>query len=428
MLRIVPKCQQYAWGKVGTTSLVAKLAKSGSVDGDMEIEEDKPYAELWLGTHPSGPSTVASDGSLLSEWLKEHPGSVGRVPKGYSQDNLPFLLKVLSIKTALSIQAHPDKALAEELHNNFPDVYKDANHKPEMAIALTRFEGMNGFRPLAEISEHCTLFPEFAAILGKQTVEQVAAAAAEGTSPQQEKEALKTVLHSILHADQAVVAEQLSALASRISTMQDPSFTADVMLRLHKDFPGDSGMVFPLALNTVALSPGEAMYLAANEPHAYISGDIVECMALSDNVVRAGLTPKFKDKATLERMLTYNCAEVAYCKPQELDSNSQLYRPPSAGFPEFEVECVKVPQSSSHDMVSHHCASIFIVTEGGGGTIFTTLEEDGGVGVEVSSEAPSVGASFFQKAGHRLRIRTSDSCGITLYRAHINLDAACADS
>eukprot|EP00605_Chrysophyceae_sp_TOSAG23-4_P001547 GSChrysophyteH1.ASY1.ANO1.1696.1 assembled CDS len=380
MLRIVPKCQQYAWGKVGTTSLVAKLAKS-----------DKPYAELWLGTHPSGPSTVASDGSLLSEWLKEHPGS----------DNLPFLLKVLSIKTALSIQAHPDKALAEELHNNFPDVYKDANHKPEMAIALTRFEGMNGFRPLAEISEHCTLFPEFAAILGKQT----------GTGPQQEKEALKTVLHSILHADQA-----------------DPSFTADVMLRLHKDFPGDSGMVFPLALNTVALSPGEAMYLAANEPHAYISGDIVECMALSDNVVRAGLTPKFKDKATLERMLTYNCAEVAYCKPQELDSNSQLYRPPSAGFPEFEVECVKVPQSSSHDMVSHHCASMFIVTDGGDGTIFSTLEEDGGVGVEVSSEAPSVGASFFQKAGHRLRIRTSDSCGITLYRAHINLDAACADS
>ena len=41
--------------------------------------------------------------------------------------------------------------------------------------------------------------------------------------------------------------------------------------------------------------PGvQAIYLAANVPHAYVSGQLIECMATSDNVVRAGLTPKLR--------------------------------------------------------------------------------------------------------------------------------------
>lgn len=47
------------------------------------------------------------------------------------------------------------------------------------------------------------------------------------------------------------------------------------------------------------------MFLRANLPHAYLSGDCVECMACSDNVVRAGLTPKFMDVPTLCSMLDY---------------------------------------------------------------------------------------------------------------------------
>lgn len=64
---------------------------------------------------------------------------------------VPFLLKVLSVQKALSIQAHPDLGLAAELHAKFPEVYKDGNHKPEMAIALTEFEMMCGFRRMEEI-------------------------------------------------------------------------------------------------------------------------------------------------------------------------------------------------------------------------------------------------------------------------------------
>lgn len=59
-------------------------------------------------------------------------------------------------------------------------------------------------------------------------------------------------------------------------------------------------------LNYVVLEPGDSLLMEPNEPHAYISGECVECMANSDNVVRVGLTPKYKDVDTLIDMLTYN--------------------------------------------------------------------------------------------------------------------------
>lgn len=78
-----------------------------------------------------------------------------------------------------------------------------------------------------------------------------------------------------------------------------------LVLNLEKQYPDDVGVIAAFFLNYVKLSPGEALYLGANEPHAYISGECIECMATSDNVVRAGLTPKFRDVQTLCAMLTY---------------------------------------------------------------------------------------------------------------------------
>ena len=78
-----------------------------------------------------------------------------------------------------------------------------------------------------------------------------------------------------------------------------------LICRLNRDFPGDVGVLCPLVLNCIHLAPGQSFFMAADEPHAYISGDCVECMAPSDNVVRSGLTPKFKDVDVLCDMLTY---------------------------------------------------------------------------------------------------------------------------
>ena len=57
-----------------------------------------------MGTHPNGPARLARNGKLLSDWLKLNNEVVGKVPKGYPIDDLPFMLKILSIRTALSIQ------------------------------------------------------------------------------------------------------------------------------------------------------------------------------------------------------------------------------------------------------------------------------------------------------------------------------------
>ena len=67
---------------------------------------------------------------------------------------------------ALSIQAHPDKALAEVLHGRNPSAYPDDNHKPEMAIALTPFLAMCQFRGLEEVAAHLSAVPELSALVG----------------------------------------------------------------------------------------------------------------------------------------------------------------------------------------------------------------------------------------------------------------------
>ena len=82
-----------------------------------------------MGTHPNGPSAVGTQ--PLIELIT--PQSI-TLPLFSKYGDLPFLFKVLSINKALSIQAHPDKVLAEKLHSERPDIYKDANHKPEMVL------------------------------------------------------------------------------------------------------------------------------------------------------------------------------------------------------------------------------------------------------------------------------------------------------
>ncbi|CAD6248341.1 unnamed protein product [Miscanthus lutarioriparius] len=72
-----------------------------------------------------------------------------------------------------------------------------------------------------------------------------------------------------------------------------------LVLSLERQYQEDVGVLATLFFNYVKLSPGEALYIGANEPHAYLSGECIECMATSDNVVRAGLTPKYKDIQTL---------------------------------------------------------------------------------------------------------------------------------
>lgn len=373
MDRIFPlKCavKTYAWGKLGEASLVGRLAELGL--DELDLHPGTPYAELWMGTHPSGPSNVMLTSpwrtvTPLSEWIKLNPSLLGptrpardtrlerrRSMLRMSAHSLPFLFKVLSVRTALSIQAHPDKALAVRLHVRTPDMYKDDNHKPEMAVAITPFEALCSFQPAYSIIDNCNATPELVALIGEKAVAAVDAAAslrarvsnaahgmggrfgasASSAAPTADdateafREALRTLFRNLMLAPSELVKTQLEALMRRVaSTNEMLRAPVDVLAkRLHEQYPADVGVFCVYLLNYTRLQPGEALYLGANEPHAYISGDCAEIMATSDNVVRAGLTPKWKDVDTLCDMLTYSDGSPHFVVPTQPADEPHVWR------------------------------------------------------------------------------------------------------
>ena len=139
-LNCVP--QFYAWGKVGMASAVARF---GAESKTFVPDAETPYAELWMGAHPKAPSLIkVAAGSTMerdfAKWLQQNPWALSDRVAARFGGELPYLFKVLSIEKALSIQAHPNKAHAEQLFLKDPGNYPDSNHKPEIAIALTDFQ------------------------------------------------------------------------------------------------------------------------------------------------------------------------------------------------------------------------------------------------------------------------------------------------
>jgi len=185
--------------------------------------------------------------------------------------NLISVLQVLSVNVALSIQAHPNKALAKELFEKRPDVYKDPNHKPEMAIALTPFEALCGFRPLEEIAHFLEAYPEFKNLVGPEPSSHFTSAVKEGAEDAR-RQGLKMVFGALMRADPSHVAQQLDQLVSRLSQQASRSPVEDLVIRLNTQFPKDVGCFCVFLLNYMTLQPGEAIFLAANLPHAYLSG------------------------------------------------------------------------------------------------------------------------------------------------------------
>ncbi|KAF8638759.1 hypothetical protein AX17_001975 [Amanita inopinata Kibby_2008] len=409
VFKIIPTTQQYEWGRIGSASKVAQLAASSRLPG-FSINDTKPYAELWMGTHPTSPSRLASTNQMLSGHLAANPSLMGqnvinRFDAG--NGNLPFLLKVLAVETALSIQTHPDKQTAEQLHAQQPDIYKDPNHKPEMALALTPFRALCGFRPLPEIARHLHATPELAALIPTAIMQKFFSLPAAETSPNvaysarytspppgldptnpEAKQALRDVFAAIMTAPEDEIKKQLSSLVQRYETElgQDTSGVSrdviDLILRLNSQFPGDVGVFCAFVLNYVRLQPGEAIFLGAGEPHAYVEGECIECMANSNNVIRAGLTPKLRDVPNLVSGLTYTPAppEKHIVEPAPFPASQPTHTPNKASLlydppiPEFSVVEVKLQsgKKEKHDALGG--PSVLIVTTGGGRIIWDQSE------------------------------------------------------
>ena len=323
----------YDWGKIGPDTLINQLRKKNG----QPVEPARPTAELWMGAHKSAPSLVRLPGGKtrpLNELIAEDPGHfLGPHLAEKRNPGLPFLMKILEAARPLSIQAHPDKRRAEILHARDPLNYPDNNHKPELAVCLRGLRALIGFRHAEAVHAFFRLVPELGELCSGEfeSFDPGTAARPELLNKEQKRSWLKANYQNLMTATPAEIQEAARAhrlrlesygLAPEQMSVEDRLFVS-LMDQFGEHDPGIFSVFF---LNYVEVPEGRALFLRANEPHAYLEGDVLECMAESDNVVRAGLTNKFRDTNTLIEMLDYESGPPRVLGPRGLNEHRESYR------------------------------------------------------------------------------------------------------
>lgn len=340
---LVGQIQYYDWGTKNEEAFIPKLL-------GLKIEPDKPYAEYWIGVHPKAPSEIiiGSEKHSLLKIIKSNPVEIlgERVCKKFN-NNLPFLLKVLSINHALSIQAHPNKDLAKMLNQKDPTNYPDQNHKPEIAIAIDHLKAIVGLKSLNEIKNVVEDNPELKILFESDLFYK------EDT----EKKIIKEFYSQIMSSSDFHLEKCILALAAKFDSKLELNEAENQFLIQYKEFGIDVGLISLLIFNMVNLNSDNAIFTPAGIPHAYIKGNIIECMANSDNVVRAGLTNKFKDVQTLSEML-----EVDTSKSKveiQVSDELNIFKTDAE---EFEIQSLKLNSEFVEDDNSE--VNIIIVLSG----------------------------------------------------------------
>lgn len=333
MYLIEPTLQRYAWG---SKRAIPRMLGT-SVDG-------KPVAEAWYGAHHSAPSTLANrTGHTLLDLLNKEPNRLlGDDVVSRFGPQLPYLMKIISAGAPLSLQVHPTIELAQqeyeaenaagigldEPHRN----YKDQNHKPELVLALTNFQALSGFRAPRRVLE---VLKGLNAPLAEELRTIVAA--------QPTAAGIRAAFEFLLRAETRPTQEEISAVVdacSRRMLGRSPSRRADaIVARLAKHYPGDPGVVTSLLLNPVTLKEGEVMFVPAGSVHAYLSGTAIEVMSNSNNVLRAGLTPKHVDVPQLVKATDWVAAPPLRIAPEKFDDGRRVFYAPVE---DFELSVTRV--------------------------------------------------------------------------------------
>lgn len=317
--------QHYPWG---TEDAIPEL---------LEVRADgRPWAEYWLGAHPSGPGTLGG-GDRLDHILHAQPELLGAANREAFGEQLPFLVKVLSARHALSLQAHPSRAQAEDgfARENAAGVpldapqrlYRDAWPKPEMMIALDEFHALCGFRdPAATVS----LFDGLG-VAGE--LEQVL----RPLKNQKDPTALADTFLNALNVDEArtgLVGLVTAAAREYADSPGELGEFARTAVELSAIFPADPGILAALMLHRIILAPGEAVFVPSGCLHSHLRGTGIEVMANSDNVIRGGLTTKYIDTAELLNVVDFSVRRPVITRPTPLAPGVMHY---VTGCPEFDV-------------------------------------------------------------------------------------------
>lgn len=305
LVKITNQPRNYAWG--------SRTLISDYFGPDLTASApDQPAAEVWFGTHAGSPSVLADEASST---LKEKLGG----------HQLSFLLKILAADQPLSIQAHPSEAQAKagfERENSqgislsaVNRNYKDEHHKPEVIVALSDFEALCGFKPIAEIDQ---LLEDMETHSGVSEGFRVMSAT--WRKLLHEPDGLRKVFSDIIHRR-----GNLDGFTAELTAMADFEARFALAERLNLLYPGDPGVVLALLMNHVFLEPGQALFLPAGNIHAYLSGLGVEVMAASDNVLRGGLTAKHIDVDELERVIDFTAGHIPLVETREISSGLVQY-------------------------------------------------------------------------------------------------------
>lgn len=325
--------REYAWGS--RTALAALLGHEPT---------ERPEAELWIGAHAGDPSRLP-DGRRLDDEIRDRAVPIlGREVAEAFDGRLPFLMKVIAVDQVLSLQVHPsaERALAgharEEAAGTPLDApyrnYGDPWHKPELVLALTPFETLAGFRDVHRSADLLRL-------LGVPWAERVVALLEQEGNPAELLERVVAETLRLPHHEVAVLISEVTAAAGRIEGAKaEDQRVLEILTQLAARYPDDPAALVALLLNHVVLEPGDAMYVAPGVVHAHGSGLAVEIMAASDNVLRAGLTPKHRDVEELLAITDFRPGPPPVTPPSEHADAFARFTPPAA---EFELVVGRPP-------------------------------------------------------------------------------------
>nr|NLI51456.1 mannose-6-phosphate isomerase, class I [Propionibacterium sp.] len=323
--------------------------------------DGRPFAEYWLGAHAVGPSRV--NGTRLDELIAADPSILGPVALRQFGGRFPFLMKILSARHALSLQAHPARAeaaegfAAEEAAGLALDdprrCFKDDWAKPETLIALTDFRLLLGFRTPTltyALFEQLGLAQVLDSVIGPLKLRRGPAAT--------EEVFLET---RTLEGDRLELVNRV--LVAAVAHADDPGPAGDLarlIIELDEFFPGDPGIIAACLMNLVTLRPGQAIHVPAGQMHAHLSGTGIELMANSDNVLRGGLTAKHIAVDALVRAVDFGESSPRVLNGTERSPGVWSYPSECPEFDVWRIECGPDPIS----LPAHGAVRIALVTSG----------------------------------------------------------------
>ncbi len=354
LFALTGKIQSYSWG--GRQFIPKLLSKD---------QKGQKVAEYCLGAHVNSPSIVATDdgeialNTFLDSNLNQTLGA--EIAKKFGR--LPFLFKVLDVNDMLSIQVHPSKLEAEKgfkienakgipLDASFRN-YKDDNHKPEIMVALSEFWLLHGFLAKEQLTQRLNDIPEFKGLLNVF-----------------KKDGYLGLYKTVMEQSQEESDKILSPLINRILPIykagrldkSNPDYWAAKAFDMSKDKNAlDKGIFSIYFFNIVRANKGEAIFQDNGIPHAYLQGQNIELMANSDNVLRAGLTPKHVDVPELLKHVVFEETEPHLMSGElHKDGIETIYKSPA---PDFELSKIELEKTHKYHAKAK-TAQILMVIEG----------------------------------------------------------------